>query len=331
MKSAAMRYCGFGVIFDETFNHDIYIYTRESDQSYFLLSSSFHLFRFLTRKCEVGFQTPTNFKMLHTNQAELNQLYGTFCRVWAAGGQATLTTTSLGGKVTAKLELELGQPTEARPGAPPHHHLRSATPFSSHGAPASGAARRPCHRGPAAKAKSRARAAAYQAAKAAAATAAQEFESESTPSTPSSGGTPSTQATSAPLAAPKPLNVLPSPPASDGQRLVVSVGRGERLPSFSQLDGQDDAISSDLASGASSYVEKEEEEEDFPEVLCDFGVNALPDLYSTPPAKVRHPVYGIGTFQSINPSGQYCYDFGLGYVIKVFNQPQGPQGPAFYY
>ena len=42
-------------------------------------------------------------------------------------------------------------------------------------------------------------------------------------------------------------------------------------------------------------------------------------------------IYGIGTFQSINPSGQYCYDFGLGYVIKVFNQPQGPQGPAFYY
>ena len=67
-----------------------------------------------------------------------------------------------------------------------------------------------------------------------------------------------------------------------------------------------------------------------PEVLCDYDGNALPHLYSTPPAKVRHPVYGIGTFQSINPSGQYCYDFGLGYVIKVFNQPQGPQGPAFY-
>ena len=49
-------------------------------------------------------ESPINFKMLHTNQAELNQLYGTFCRVWAAGGQATLTTTSLGGKVTAKLE-----------------------------------------------------------------------------------------------------------------------------------------------------------------------------------------------------------------------------------
>ena len=289
-----MRYCGFGVIFDETFNHDIYIYTRESDQSYFLLSSSFHLFRFLTRKCEVGFQTPTNFKMLHTNQAELNQLYGTFCRVWAAGGQATLTTTSLGGKVTAKLELELDQPTNARPGAPSPPHLRSATTFSSHGAPASGAACRPCHRGPAAKAKSRARAAAYQAAKAAAAaatvSAAQESESESTPSTPSSGGTPSTRATSAPLAAPKPLNVLPSPPASDGQRLVVSVGRGERLPSFSQLDGQDDAILSPSSA---------EVEDDIP-VLVLGGVrgacSSFSKRYSAPPARVRHPVRGLVTF-----------------------------------
>ena len=152
MKSAAMRYCGFGVIFDETFNHDIHIYTRESDQSYFLLSSSFHLFRFLTRKCEVGFQTPTKIKMLHTNQAELNQLYGTFCRVWAAGGQATLTTTSLEGIVTAKLEVKLGQSTGARPGAPPHLCTAKAFPFQ-HEAPASGAVRRPCHRGPAAKAK----------------------------------------------------------------------------------------------------------------------------------------------------------------------------------
>ena len=176
--------------------------------------------------------------MLHTNHGELNQLYNTFCRVWAAGGQATLTTTSFEGKVTAKLELELGQPTGARPGAPPCHR-RTA---SQHQAPESGAARRPCHRGPAAKAKSRARAAAYQAAKAAASvasvSAAQQSDSESTPASPAPGGAPSTP----------PLNILPSPPASNGQRLVVSVGRSERLPSFSQLDGQDSAIVSPLSS-----------------------------------------------------------------------------------
>ena len=183
--------------------------------------------------------------MLHTNQAELNQIYGTFCRVWAAGGQATLTTTSLGGKVTAKLELELGQPTEARPGAPPPHLHTAKALYSQHGAPVSGAARRPCHRGPAAKAKSQARAAAHQAAKAAAAAAAvsstQRTKHESTQSTPAPEEAPSVQASSAPLAACEPLNLLPSPPASEGRRLVVSVDMGERLPSFSQLEGLDDA------------------------------------------------------------------------------------------
>ena len=67
--------------------------------------------------------------MLHTNQAELNQLYDTYCRVWAAGGQASLTTSSLAGMVTAKLEVQLGQPTDARPGAPPPHLLLLLPPL----------------------------------------------------------------------------------------------------------------------------------------------------------------------------------------------------------
>ena len=202
-----------------------------------------------------------------------------------------MTTTSSEGKVTAKLEIELGQPTGARPGAPPRH-MSSA---SQHQAPASGAARRPRHRGPSAKAKSRARAAAYQAAKAAASvavvSAAQESESKSTPATPGPGEAPSTPAPNAPLASSKPLNVLPSPPASDGQRLVVSVGKGERLPSFSQLDGQNDAISS-----ASSSAEVED---DIP-LLVMGGVRgascSFSKRYATPPARVRHPVRGLSRF-----------------------------------
>ena len=206
-----------------------------------------------------------------------------------------MTTTSLEGIVTAKLEVKLGQPTGARPGAPPPC-LRTAKAFPfQHQAPASGAVRRPCHRGPAAKAKSRARAAAYQAAKAAAAvasvSAAQDSESESTPATPGPGEAPSTPAPNAPLAAPKPLNILPSPPASDGQRLVVSVGRGERLPSFIQLDGQDDAISSPSSSA--------EVEDDIP-VLVLGGVRgascSFSKRYSAPPERVRHPVRGLVTF-----------------------------------
>ena len=105
--------------------------------------------------------------MLHTNYGELALLFDTFGRIWRAGGQATLTTSTKDGQVQANLELQLGLPAAARAGAPsPSQRLSS--PSSSPGHP--GATRRqPCHRGPAAKAKSRARAALHQAAKAAAA------------------------------------------------------------------------------------------------------------------------------------------------------------------
>ena len=231
--------------------------------------------------------------------------------------------------MTAKLEVKLGQPTRARPGAPPPH-LRTAEAFAAqHQAPASGAARRPRHRGPSAKAKSRARAAAYQAAKAAAA-AAQESESKSTPATPGPGEAPSTPAPNAPLASSKPLNVLPSPPASDGQRLVVSVGKGERLPSFSQLDGQNDAISS-----ASSSAEVED---DIP-LLVLGGVRgascSFSKRYATPPARVRHPVRGLSRFDEarrdrkdvymyVNAKSDYIwvsnpdYSFFLFYICPLY-------------
>ena len=91
--------------------------------------------------------------MLHTNRGELQLLMNTFCRIWEAGGQATLTTSTEGGELKAKLEIQLGSPAAPRPGAP---STTSGHPAASH---------RPCHRGPAAKARSRARAAAYQAKK----------------------------------------------------------------------------------------------------------------------------------------------------------------------
>ena len=96
--------------------------------------------------------------MLHTNRGELQLLMNTYCRIWEAGGQATLTTSTEGGELKAKLEIQLGSPAAPRPGAP---STTSGRPAASH---------RPCHRGPAAKARSRARAAAYQAKKATAAT-----------------------------------------------------------------------------------------------------------------------------------------------------------------
>ena len=231
------------------------------------------------------------------------------------GGQATLTTTSLEGQVTAKLDIKLGHPTSARPGAPP----RTANALTSqHQAPVSGAAhRRPCHRGPAAKAKSRARAAAHQAAKAAAAAApvssSQQNETESSLASPAPGGAPLVQAPSAPLKARKPLNLLPSPPASDGQRLVVSVGRGGRLPSFSQLDGQDDAtLSSPTAAEVDDDIIDVGEAEPDGTPLC--------EKFEVPPAKVRSskPAWGIGTFVRINSdSGNFLYEFQNGDWVEV--------------
>ena len=94
--------------------------------------------------------------MLHTNRGELALLFDTFCRVWGAGGQATLTTTTKDGQLQANLELQLGHPAEARPGATSKVQQRLSTaPPPGH----PGAARRPRHRGPAARAKNRAPAA----------------------------------------------------------------------------------------------------------------------------------------------------------------------------
>ena len=46
--------------------------------------------------------------MLHTNQAELDQLYSTFCRVWTSRGKATMTASTLDGRLLVKFDFELG-------------------------------------------------------------------------------------------------------------------------------------------------------------------------------------------------------------------------------
>ena len=58
------------------------------------------------------------FLMLHSNAGELHQLFSTFNRVWGAGGDASLSLKTVDGKVSAVLEVQLGPPTDLRPGAP---------------------------------------------------------------------------------------------------------------------------------------------------------------------------------------------------------------------
>ena len=137
-----------------------------------------------------------------------------------AGGWASLTfTTPRGGKLIAKLEVEL------EPSAPACSGLTSSSPAT---APAPGGGRRR-RKGAAAKAKARARAALHRATQAAA-----------TLPPPASGDA------SAPLEAPAshqqyhpplrhPLHLHPSPSPSSGRRRVMSVGRLP-LPSFGSLN-----------------------------------------------------------------------------------------------
>ena len=159
--------------------------------------------------------------MIHTNHGELFRIFDTFCRVWRAGGQATLTTSTEGGLLKANLDIQLGPPTAACPGAPPPHLQRqtawtpssSSTPAPGHsGAGSRRHRRRRRHRGPAAKARSNARAAAHQASLAAA------------------------KAGTAPVPPPPP----PPPPQSTvSTRAIKFVGRKASLrPTFCQLDGE---------------------------------------------------------------------------------------------
>ena len=110
-------------------------------------------------------------RMIHTNHGELLRIFDTYCRVWKAGGQDTLTTSTEGGLLKANLDIQLGCPSAACPGAPPPHLVRptawSSSPSSTSAPGHPGARsclqrRRRRHRGPATKARSNARAAAYQ-------------------------------------------------------------------------------------------------------------------------------------------------------------------------
>ena len=109
----------------------------------------------------------------------------------------------------------------------------------------------------------------------------------------------------APKKAPTVLQHHPSPPSSSERRQVIVVGREKAVPSFNQLDGQEDAPTST------------EVEEDIIDVLPDDP--PLCETHKVPPAKVRHPDYGIGTFQEIDvKSAHFVYEFpDYPYLVEV--------------
>ena len=212
--------------------------------------------------------------MIHTNHGELFRIFDTFCRVWRAGGQATLTTSTEGGLLKANLDIQLGPPTAACPGAPPPHLQRqtawtspsSSTPVPGHpGAGSRRHRRRRRHRGPAAKARSNARAAAHQASLAAA------------------------KVGTAPVPPPPPP---PQPPSSVSTRLVKFVGRKASLrPTFCQLDGE-----------GGSEVKNENEVRQGDAQSPSSSSPSPPPTPTTPKVKVKRPMMCwtcLNTWQSI--------------------------------
>ena len=100
-------------------------------------------------------------QMQHTNHGEIYRIFGIFCRVWRAGGQATLTTSTEAGRVKTNLEIQLGPPDDPCPDALPVHlrqrgHRAEAPRPHQH---------RRRHRGPGARARNNQRAAKFQALK----------------------------------------------------------------------------------------------------------------------------------------------------------------------
>ena len=125
-------------------------------------------------------------------------------QVKQAGGSASLTFSTMGGKFKAKLEVELGAPSSTSFGLSPSLPATAS-------APGGGRRRRRRHRGPVAMV----RAAAQQASLASAEVNA-----------------PPASSPPRPL---RPLHHLLSPSPSTGRRRVMSLGRPE-LPTFSSIN-----------------------------------------------------------------------------------------------
>ena len=173
--------------------------------------------------------------MQHSNNGELYRIFGIFCRLWRAGGQATLTTSTEGGRVTTNLEIQLGPPDDPCPDALPVHlrhrgHRAEAPRPHQH---------RRRHRGPGARARNNQRAAKFQALKK---TDQRASGDVSTPQALVTG------------AAPAPRIPTPPPmPSTASNRLIrVITKRSCNQLSFQQLDGGGDQEVSDEGEAAAT-------------------------------------------------------------------------------
>ena len=151
------------------------------------------------------FEAPISPDSVEKMEAELMNILH---QVKLAGGSASLTFTTMGGKFKAKLEVELGAPSSTSSGLSPPLPATATAPGGSR-------CRRRRHREPAAMVKSQARAAAHQA--------------------PLASAEVNAPPASSPSRSPCPLHHLLFPSPSTGRRQVMSLGRPE-MTTFSSLN-----------------------------------------------------------------------------------------------
>ena len=149
---------------------------------------------------------------------EINQLFNTFCRSWKSGAKASLNLSTENRVVKATLELELGKLDDTPP------DVTAATG----GLLEAGARPVRRHRGPGAQARSRLRAARYQAAKAT--RAPPSTESIETSHTLDSLDNVSDES--------RKFKILQSPIEPEKRRSVTRLPREVNLYSFLNLDGE---------------------------------------------------------------------------------------------
>ena len=125
--------------------------------------------------------------------------------------------------------------------------------------------------------------------------------------------------------APSGLHHHPSPSPSSERRQVITVGREKARPSFNQLDGDPTSSHPSPPSSPSgaSIPTLDHDDEDIPEVVFGEGDGTLVfcKKYSTPPAKVKHPVDGLASFQwSSKIDGSCFYEVkATAALVRVFN------------
>ena len=201
------------------------------------------------------------------SQRDLDRLFQTFCHLWKRGVKANFNASARDGKTMARLTVEISHFSSKRTNGTQEDNMRTCSP------PAGAAAgRKRRNRGPKSAARSRARATKHRAVVSAARKSKSETlltggagDAENIPATQENPST--NKVASVPLSAvtgkedvsvvttdnitsqlephaanessafSRNLKVLQSPVESEGRRMIMTVGRSSRSPSFGQLDG----------------------------------------------------------------------------------------------